>query len=235
MSMSGRPWQEELEIVDRTMRAISSETDPDKVVERYYNDVHGIGSLIPVQHYMSLSRRGCTAPQFVVTRSSRTEDTDVNPFLYFHSLPRLSGGLIAEIMYGNKPVIIEDLPSRWKPDDPAKFYLEGYQSMVALPQYEDGEALNFTCLMLPPGHQFDYSIVPTLHWHASLFGRGVRNLVLRNELARTNAALDKEMQIVGEIQLQLLPRQMPEIPGVELATHYLTSSWPAPTPAGGRS
>src|SRR5687767_14258451 len=75
MSMSGKTWQEELAIIDRTMRAISSERDPGKVVELYYD---GVGSLVPVQHYMSLSRRGCQFPTYVVTRSSRTEDTDVN-------------------------------------------------------------------------------------------------------------------------------------------------------------
>jgi sigma-B regulation protein RsbU (phosphoserine phosphatase) len=221
MPLSDKPWQEQLGIIDQTMRAISSERDPGKVVDLYYD---GVGSLIPIQHYMSLSRRGCQYPTYVVTRSSRTEDTDVNPFVHFDSLPRRAGGLIAEAMYGNKPVIIDDLPAKLSKDDPAYFYLEGFQSIVILPQYEDGEANNCTCLMVQPGQTFDFSILPMLHWHASLFGRGVRNLVLRNELQKTNAALDKEMQVVGDIQLQLLPKQMPDIAGTELATHYLTSA-----------
>ena len=34
---------------------------------------------------------------------------------------------------------------------PADFYLEGFQALVALPQYDDGEGLNVTVMLLPPG------------------------------------------------------------------------------------
>ena len=51
MTNPRRPWQEELEIIDRTMRAISGVTDPEELVEVYWNN---IGELIEVGDYVSV-------------------------------------------------------------------------------------------------------------------------------------------------------------------------------------
>src|SRR3954449_848177 len=126
-----RPWQEELEIVDRTMRAISGITDPEKLVNEYYT---GIGALIPAMDYVSLSRRNVEPPFYLVTRSSRFTE-DLNPWTQRDRLPKLSGGLLGEIAFANQPVLINDLPARLKPDDPGWYYLEGFQSALALPHY----------------------------------------------------------------------------------------------------
>jgi sigma-B regulation protein RsbU (phosphoserine phosphatase) len=63
-----------------------------------------------------------------------------------------------------------------------------------------------------------------LHWHTGLFGRGTTNLVLRNQLSEALGNLDRELQVVGEIQRSLLPQKLPEIPGFDLAAYYLTSA-----------
>jgi sigma-B regulation protein RsbU (phosphoserine phosphatase) len=219
--MTGRrPWQEELEIIDRTMRAISSISDPEKLVSAYWN---GISALLPNRDHMAVSRRGVEPPYFLVTRSSRVKG-GVNPWKQREQLPKLSGGIVGEIAYANKPVIIEDLPSKLTPDDPAHFYLEGFASLIALPQYDGGEGLNVLMALFPPGREMDHSIIPMLHWQAGLFGRGTTNLVLRNQLSAALADLDRELQVVGEIQRSLLPQDLPIIPGIELAAHYETSA-----------
>jgi phosphoserine phosphatase RsbU/P len=215
-----RPWQEELEIIDRTMRAISSVTDPEELVAIYWE---GIGSLVPIGDYLALSRREMSPPRYVITRSSRFTE-EINPWTHKHLLPHLSGGLLAEIAYANQPVLIEDLPRRLDDDDPAHSYLDGFQSLVALPQYDGGESLNVTVMLLPPGEELDSSFIPMMHWQAGLFGRGTTNLVLRNQLASALAALDRELQVVGAIQRSLLPRELPPIPGFELAAYYETSA-----------
>jgi len=220
MPTARRPWQEELAVVDKTMKAISGLTDPEEIVEQYYN---GIGSLIPSNDYVSISRRYAQKPDYVITRSSRFTEHP-NPFTERHKLPQLSGGIMGDIAYGNEPAVITNLPERLKADDPAHFYLQGFQTLIALPNYENGEALNLTCMLLPPGADFDFSIVPMLHWSASLFGRGTRNQVLRNELSNAYAALDLEFQTVGQIQRDLLPSELPNIPGFSVAAHYVTSS-----------
>lgn len=215
-----RPWQEELEIIDRTMKAISSVTDPEELVHVYWS---GIGELLPIEDYLAVSRRNVEPPYYLITRSSRFAEHH-NPWTQRDRLPRMSGGIVGEIAYANRPVIIDDLPARLAPDDPARFYLEGFQSLVALPQYDCGEGLNATMMLLPPGHEIDRTMIPMLHWQAGLFGRGTQNLVLRNTLADALAALDRELQVVGDIQRSLLPAQLPTIPGFDLAANYLTSA-----------
>jgi len=139
-------------------------------------------------------------------------------------LPKLAGGIFGEIIYANRPTIIENLPARLSPDDPAHFYLDGFELLFALPQYDGGESLNATVMLLPPGREFDRTVIPMMHWHAGLFGRGTTNLVLRNQLSSALAELDRELEVVGDIQRSLLPRDLPQIQGFELAAHYLTSA-----------
>jgi sigma-B regulation protein RsbU (phosphoserine phosphatase) len=215
-----RPWREELEIIDSTMRAISSVTDPETLVEIYWN---GIGKLIAVNDYVSLSRRNVDPPTYLITRSSRFEE-DLNPWTQRDRLPHLTGGLLGEIIYANQPVIIDDLPARLAPDDPAHFYLDGFASLVALPQYDGGQSLNATVLLSKPGAEIDHAMIPMMHWQAGLFGRGTTNLVLRNQLADALATLDRELQTVGQIQKSLLPETLPQIPGFDLAAFYQTSA-----------
>ena len=148
-----RPWPEELEIIDRTMRAISGITDPEELVEAYWN---GIGDLLPIGDFVALSRRNVEAPNFLVTRSSRFAE-HFNPWTQRDRLPRLSGGLLGEIAYANRPVIIDDVPARLRADDPGHFYLQGFEALIALPQYDAREALHVT-ILLPPGGPGDRSL-----------------------------------------------------------------------------
>jgi sigma-B regulation protein RsbU (phosphoserine phosphatase) len=214
------PWQEELAIIDRTMKAISGVTDPEELVGVYWS---GIGDLIAIDDYVAISRRNVEPPFYLITRSSRFTE-HFNPWTQRERLPKMSGGLLGEISYGNGPVIIDDLPSRLQPDDPARFYLEGFQSLIAMPQYDGGEALNTTVLLLPPDSEINHAMIPMLHWQGGLFGRGTQNLVLRNQLSDALVALDRELQIVGEIQRSLLPSELPSIEGFELSAHYETSA-----------
>ena len=165
-----RPWKEELGIIDRTMRAISGITDPEELVEVYWR---GIGELVTIEDYVSVSRRNETPPFYLITRSSRFTE-HFNPWTQRERLPRMSGGLLGEIVYANAPVIIDDLPARLHPDDPAHFYLEGFGSLVALPNYDDGEGLNVTTLLMRPGVELDKSVIPILHWQSGCSGAGRR-------------------------------------------------------------
>lgn len=218
--MKTTDWQQELAVIDRTMRAISSISDPQELVRTYWT---GIGELLPIEHYLAVSRRGVTPPAYLVTRSSRFKEPP-NPWTQREQLPLLSGGLVAEIAYSNQPVIIDDLPDRLSRDDPAFSFLEGFESLVALPQYDGGEGLNVSMTLFPPGRQIDRAAIPMMHWQAALFGRGTQNLVLRNQLADALGALDRELQVVGDIQRSLLPGELPHIAGYDLAAHYVTSA-----------
>ena len=215
-----RPWQEELQIIDHTMKAISDITDPETLITVYWQN---IDQLLTLKDYVSMSRRDVGAPGYLITRSTRFTE-DLNPWTQRDRLPRLCGGLLGEIIYADKPVIIDDLPSRLSPDDPGYFYLEGFQSLVAMPQYDGGIGLNCTAMLFKAGDDLDRSLIPMIHWQSGLFGRGTQNLVLRNQLGAVLKRLDGEMKAVGEIQRSLLPETLPEIPGFEVAAHYQTSA-----------
>jgi sigma-B regulation protein RsbU (phosphoserine phosphatase) len=213
-------WQDELAIIDQTMKAISGITDPQDLVEVYWK---GIGELISVNDFVSLSRRNVDPPTYLVTRSSRFAE-DLNPWTQRDLLPRMSGGLMGEFIYGNAPMILDDLPARLRDDDPGRFYLEGFQSMVGLPQYDGGKSLNGTIMLLKAGEELDRTMIPMMHWQAGLFGRGTTNLVLRNQLKAALVSLDRELQVVGTIQRSLLPSELPAIEGFQLAASYRTSA-----------
>ncbi len=215
-----RTWQEELAIIDWTMKAISGVTDPAQLVEVYWT---GIGELIEMGDYVALSRRNVEPPFYLVTRSSRFTEHP-NPWTQRERLPMLSGGLLGELAYANQPVLIEDLPARVSDDDPGRFYLQGFEKLLALPQYDNGEGINVTVMLLEPGMEFDTAKIPSLHWQAGLFGRGTQNLVLRNQLTDALASLNRELETVGAIQRSLLPDALPAIAGFELAAHYRTSA-----------
>ena len=149
-----RPWTEELDIVDRTMKAISSVSDPEELVDVYWN---GIGQLIPTFGYVALSRRNEQPPFYVVTRSSRFTE-HLNPWTQRDRLPVLSGGILGEIIYANKPLIINDLPARLSGDDPGYFFLEGFQQLIALPNYDEGEGINATAMLLVAFYPVSYVI-----------------------------------------------------------------------------
>src|SRR4051794_39542334 len=95
------PWQDELAIIDRTMKAISTISDPEELIQAYWD---GIGALVPVNDYVAVSRRNLEPPYYLITRSSRFTE-QLNPWKGRDRLPRLSGGLLGEIAYGNRPVI----------------------------------------------------------------------------------------------------------------------------------
>lgn len=215
-----RPWQEELAIIDDAMKAISGIRDPEQLVNTYWKH---IGKLITIKDYVAVSRRDVQKPEYLVTRSSRFTES-INPWTQRDRLPKLSGGLLGEIAYANKPVFIDDLPERLSADDPGWFYLQGYQSLIALPQYDEGEGLNVTAMLSQAGDGIDTRMIPMLHWQSGLFGRGTQNLVLRNQLGDALNTLDHELKRVGEIQRSLLPESLPVIPGFEIFADYQTSA-----------
>jgi sigma-B regulation protein RsbU (phosphoserine phosphatase) len=60
---------------------------------------------------------------------------------------------------------------------------------------------------------------------SNLFGRATHNLVLNDQLQAAYAAVDREMKTVADLQRSLLPASLPQIPGLELASHYQTSRY----------
>lgn len=210
-------WEQRLQDIYELMRNMSLQTDPQEMAQAYGRQVMKIN---PIDRRLSISRRDLEAPEFLLTRDSEWTE-NINPWKDRHRLPRLRGGLLADLIYEGRPVIIDELtvPS----DDPAVSYLTGYGSLMAVPMLDRGESLNMVVLIQRAPRAFDREKFPETFWTANLFGRATHNLVLRDEVREAYDALDRELKIVGDIQRSLLPDNVPTIETLDLAADYRTS------------
>jgi sigma-B regulation protein RsbU (phosphoserine phosphatase) len=214
-------WQERLTAIVDMMRAMSRQTDPQEMVRDYSRR---IASILPVDRALSISRRDLAAPDYRITRSTTWEE-NINPWTQKDRLPRLRGGLLGELLYGDEPRIIDDLAEVLQADDPALPYFEGMRSLLAVPNYDQGVALNMSVLLQAQPGAFDPEILPERVWMSNLFGRATHNLALMAELKRAYRVVDQELNLVADIQRSLLPKTLPVIQGLDLAVSYQTSRW----------
>lgn len=211
------PWAERLAVVVETMREISRQNDPQVISQAYGRRLQ---TLRPSDRFVALSRRNLAAPEFRVTRCSSWKDPP-NPWKEPERLPRLSGGLFAELLYGNQPRLLNvgDVPA----SDPAFEYVNGMRSILAIPHYDGGEALNMVLEMRARPDAFDPEEMPEAVWVSNLYGRATHNLVLAEKLKSALASVDQEMKTIADLQRSLLPDPLPTIPTMGLAASYQTS------------
>ena len=214
-------WRQRLAIITEMMREMSLQDDPQAMIRTYGARMR---TIMPSDRWLSLSRRDLEAPAYRITRSSTWTET-INPWKQRDRLPLLRGGLLGKLIYGDEPRIIDDITPLIQPDDPAREYLEGQRSLMAMPHYDKGRGLNMVVTMLQEPGAYDPEQFPERYWINSLFGRATQNLVLNDELKRVYEVVERELKVVADIQRSLLPRTLPDIPGLELAAHYQTSQW----------
>ena len=214
-------WRDELTFIVEFMRDLSRQTDPQVAAELYGKRLRQ-GGLIQADGFLAVSRRDLTAPEYRITRSSAWKN-NINPWTQKDLLPLFNKGLLSELIYSNEPAIIEGLPARFAPDDPAAAYFQGMNFLLAIPLFDDGVATNMSVIMTrdPKGTARDQ--IPMMVMQSNLWGRSVLNSVLRHELKDAYDALDHELKTVGLIQRSLLPQALPVIAGLDLAAFYETS------------
>jgi sigma-B regulation protein RsbU (phosphoserine phosphatase) len=215
---TNRPgWQQRLEEIVSLMRETSRQRDPQAMVAAYAARMQRI---LPGDRRISLSRRGLDPPKYRITRFSGWKE-HVNPWKQSELLPILDGGLLGELLYADQPRIIDDL--QISADDPTLEYLRGQRSLMAIPLFDEGIALNMVVITRAEPAAFDREQLPDLLWTSNLFGRATQNLVLADQVREAYEVVDRELQVVGHIQRTLLPAQLPDIPTMTLAAHYQTS------------
>lgn len=211
-------WQERLDHIVETMREMSTHTDPQMMVQAYGARVR---KLLPNNSFISLSRRGLKPPFYRITRSSKWNNT-INPWKDQEKLPLLEGGLLGELLYGGQPRVLDDVTV--SPDDPAYEFLKEQRSFMAIPHFDQGEATNMVVIMRTFKDGFDLEQFPEQVWISNLFGRATHNLVLREQVQQAFDAVDRELKAVAAIQRSLLPKELPKVPGLDLAAYYQTSA-----------
>lgn len=212
-------WQERMAAVVETMREMSLQVDAQSMVRAYGARMRQI---MPVDRWLSISRRDLEAPKYRITRSSSWKEA-IDPWKQKELLPILEGGLLADLIYGDQPRVIDQLDV--SPDDPAAKYLEGQRSLIAIPHYDRGNALNMVVWMRTEPAAFSREKFPEWVWLSNLFGRATHNLVLSEDLKRAYQIVERELKVVADIQRSLLPKTLPRIPTLDLAAHYQTSKW----------
>jgi sigma-B regulation protein RsbU (phosphoserine phosphatase) len=218
-SIYDQPWQKRLELIVDTMREMSRQTEPNLMVQAYARRLH---QLMGYDRLVSVSRRNVPEGRYRITRSTMWK-TQVNPWQQPDQLPEFEGGLFGQMIYGEEPVIIDDLRSVVAPDDPAAEYFAGMGSLQAIPQFDGGRALNMAVTMCEQPRAFNRERLPEHVWMSNLFGRATHSLVLSAQLKRAYEIVDRELRAVGDIQRSLLPTELPVISGLNLAAHYQTS------------
>jgi sigma-B regulation protein RsbU (phosphoserine phosphatase) len=210
-------WRQRLAFIVHTMRDVSRQTDPEEMVRLYSGRMRQV---VPSDRLVTLSRRDLTPPLYRITRSS-TWTERINPWKEPERLPQFDRGLLGQLLYADEPAIVDDICIA--PDDPAAEYLAGQRSLIALPLFDRGTALNMVVLMRREPGAFDREQLPEQVWMSNLFGQATSNLVLSEDLRAAYDAVDRELRAVAEIQRSLLPARLPLINGLRLAAHYQTS------------
>jgi hypothetical protein len=186
------------------MREVSLLTDPREMIEAYGRSLEGL-------EFISLSRRGLERPRWRVTRDGRKQTGRARRAA---APPVLEGGLLGEIVYSSQAHVLTDF--KVPADDASRPLITGYKTLVAVPHFDTGEALNWV-VHLRRDEEFGANEIPDLVWQSSLFGRMTYNLVLSGRLREANAALDAELADVARVQRALLPLSCPECGRVRMA------------------
>lgn len=215
--MSPAAWRRLISVMG-LVREMSAQTDPQRMTELYGERVRRMNG---VEGFVSVSKRGMPPGRVRVTRFSGWGDDAPDAWREQHRHPVLTEGLLKRWLDGGAPVLINDF--QCPADDPSLPYLAGARSLSAIPQYDGGEALNMIVVFRSGPDGFEPDQFPETVWTSNLFGRATSNLVLARRLEEANAALDREMRTVAEMQRALLPRAFPDVPGVRFAAHYQTS------------
>ncbi len=194
------------------VREISIQNSPLEMANAYIARMRVIW---PSHQRVSLSRRGLDYPYFRITNV-----LDLDPWKQRDQLPLLKGGFLADLIYGEQAIIDQNL--HIADDDPAKTYLHGMKSIVALPLFDQGKALNMVVLARTD-QGFSETYLPEHLWLSNLFGRAMANLVLKEELREAYDRVDNELKVVADIQRSLLPTELPKIAGLDIAAYYQTA------------
>jgi HD-GYP domain-containing protein (c-di-GMP phosphodiesterase class II) len=180
------------------LRDISRHDDPTSMLKAYAAQR---SEVIHIDRTVSLSRRDLEAPFYRITRSDLWKH-EINPWYEKEKLPLLSGGLLGDLLYAGEPRIIDslDVPE----NDPAAEYFHSMGSLIAIPHFDAGQAVNMVVHMNPGPHGFDHQQFPEMVLLSGMFGRAMKGLVIADELRSARKALQEQYLAVGDLSDMVL-------------------------------
>lgn len=214
-----------LAILMEMLEDVSRATEPEQAVQAYSRR---IGKLRPVDAVLSISVRNLPEGQYKITRRivGVTPDGSLrheiaNPWRNWNALPTHTGGFIGEMIATADPKLIHDLDVSHDPV--LAEILADMRCCLALPLLDGGRALNWAFQFRRDPRGFTTEDLEQNLLTANLFGSMTKSLVWLDQINRLNERLRQQFEEVARVQQSLLPKQLPQIPGVRFATSYLTS------------
>src|SRR5260370_9660196 len=110
---------ERLQRIEALVRELSIQDEPERLVHIFSRQSDLVWQR---DGFITVSRRELEEPWYRITRSSRWRET-INPWTEIDRLPLLDRGLLGELLYEGKPVILNRL--KVPANDPARDHLEG--------------------------------------------------------------------------------------------------------------
>ncbi len=202
--------------------ALSRAREPSEVLVEFSK--RWIGMNAPAGGYVSLSTRDLAPGEYRITRllnednlnDISRDDTWTSP----QKPPVHRGGLLGSIVEDGVPVVIQHMELR---DDPVVgSALADYRSMMALPLFDDGKALNWSIQLKREPDAFTVTELEDTLLRSNLVGGTVRHVQTAKQLREAQATMRREVDKIAEIQKALLPQELPKIPGVSISTSYET-------------
>lgn len=209
-----------LEMLEDVSRAV----EPEEAV-RAYGD--RIGKLRPIDALLGISQRNLPEGMYKITRRAMASDNGVprheirDPWSNWDDIEAHRGGFIGELIARPEPRLIHNL--FLKNDPVLGDQLSGLGSCLAMPVFDGGKVLNWTLMFRRDAHGFTMEELEENVLTANLFGAMTRNLVSLEQINRLNERLRQQFEEIARVQRALLPKQVPVVPGLRIATSYLPS------------
>ncbi len=227
MSPIARTSSERIAVLGELLREISHAQSPSEITRSF---VTGYRRIRQVDMHMAVSVRGLAPGQYKITRMISPEQTragDVedyaaaDPWRDWEQIPAHESGLIAELISTPEPKLRTHL--RVDKDPVLGDAASGLGSCLAIPLYDAGEAQNWTVTFRRDPEGFTHADLEQGYLVANLVGTATRNLLALQQNRELTRQLERQFEEVARVQQTLLPRKTPDIPGLSIATSYLTS------------
>lgn len=205
------------------LQRISAMDEPQDIQNAF---ARTMGNYSRIDAYVSVSVRGLRAGEYKITRRLLSKEarlrSNANPWRDWDDIPTHTGGFIAENIATPTPKLHPDLHLTGDPalgDDLAPF-----RSVMVVPLFDEGRALNWSIGMREAPNSFTEADVEELMLRGNLIGRMTRNLIVRKEVEKLNEERRRQIDMIARIQQSLLPQDLPETAGLTIATSYLPSN-----------
>ena len=201
-------------------RQLSQTSDPDEVllitVNAFRRDPNGGPYVHALCHDLPAGKYRL-APMDPQTNQEMVPPSRL--FHEMHNFPVYDSGIVSELIKTPEPKLAVDV---YLKDDPVlgdRF--AQFQSVAAVPMYEDGLPKNWVISFLP-GAREDSQGVADAVLRINMLMSNIRAGLVMQELQQAKTWIDKEVENIREIQAALLPASIPAIPGIEGAANYET-------------